>query len=115
MSESFSVAELDGQQAELLPARTVLSVMFSTGCGCNDNGCDGNSGFGFGQETCAGNHHNDGGFGGFGGNGCGGRGGFGFGQQTCAGNHHNGGGFGGGTPWLWSQVKNFCSQWWPVR
>lgn len=113
MYRSFSVAELDGSHVELLPARTVLSVMFSTGCGCNGNGCDGNSGFGFNQGACTGDHHNGAGFAGFDSNSCGRH--DGFGQETCAGNHHNGGSLGGGTPWWWSQMRNFCSQWWPQR
>jgi hypothetical protein len=117
MSENFSVAELDGSHVELLPARTVLSVMFSTDCGCNGNGngCDGNAGFGFNQGACAGDHHNSAGFAGFG-NTCGRHDSFGFGsgQASCA-DDHNGGSLGGGTPWFWSQVKNFCSQWWPAR
>jgi hypothetical protein len=39
MSDALSFAEIDGQRAELLPARTVLSL-FSTGdgCGCHGGG-----------------------------------------------------------------------------
>lgn len=78
MSDALSFAEIDGQHVELLPARTVLS-MVST-CGCNSGGHGGGGGGNAG----------DGGNGGVGGDGGTGRGGLGinllnvnlFGDQT---------------------------------
>jgi hypothetical protein len=78
MSDALSFVEIDGQHAELLPARTVLSLF--SGCGCGGKGGAG------GYEDGGGR----GGNGGVGGDGGVGRGGLGlnllninaFGDQT---------------------------------
>ena len=87
MSDTLSFAEIDGQHVELLPARTVLSLVSACGCdpGSHGGGGGGNAG--------------DGGNGGVGGAGGTGRGGLGinllnvnlFGDQT----NSAGDGFGG--------------------
>ena len=86
MSDTLSFTEIDGQHGELLPARTVLSLFSTCGCG-GGHGGGGNAG--------------DGGNGGVGGNGGTGRGGLGinllnvnlFGDQTnSAGNGIGGAG-----------------------
>ena len=41
MSDTVSVAELDGQHVELLPARTVLSMFIAGDGGTGGNGTDG--------------------------------------------------------------------------
>lgn len=88
MTDTLSFAEIDGQHVELLPARTVLSLVSTCGCG---------GGHGYGGGGNAG----DGGNGGIGGNGGDGRGGLGvnllninlFGDQTnSAGNGVGGAG-----------------------
>jgi len=73
MSDSLSFIEIDDQHAELLPARTVLSMITKVGRGCHGgNGGEGEGGIGlnvlnidvFGDQTnSAGN-----GIGGAGGN-----------------------------------------------
>ena len=47
MSDSLSFIEIDGQHAELLPARTVLSMITKAGGGCHaGNGGDAYGGIG---------------------------------------------------------------------
>ncbi len=87
MSDALSFVEIDGQRAELLPARTVLSLVSTCGCG--------GGGYGHGGGGQAG----DGGNGGVGGNGGTGRGGLGinllnvnlFGDQTNSAGNGTGG------------------------
>jgi hypothetical protein len=92
MTDTLSFAEIDGQHVELLPARTVLSLFSTGGCG------DGGGGHGGGGHD-GGDGGGRGGNGGYGGDGGTGRGGLGvnllninlFGDQdNSAGN-----GFGG--------------------
>src|SRR5918997_2281004 len=87
MSDALSFVEIDGQHVELLPARTVLSLFNTCGCG-------GGKGGGMGGDDAG-----RGGNGGVGGDGGDGRGGLGlnvlninaFGDQT----NSAGDGFGG--------------------
>lgn len=44
MSDALSFAEIDGQHVELLPARTVLSMIKATGGQCGGNGGTGGNG-----------------------------------------------------------------------
>jgi hypothetical protein len=96
MSHTLSSAQIDGQHAELLPARTVLSLFYRCGC---EGGGHGGSGHGNGGHSWYGGDGGRGGDGGFGGNGGNGRGGVGvnllnialFGDQT----NDAGSGFGG--------------------
>jgi hypothetical protein len=48
MSDYFSFAEIDGQRVELLPARTVLSMINKAGGGGNCRGGDAYGGIGIG-------------------------------------------------------------------
>jgi hypothetical protein len=92
MTDALSFVEIDGQEVELLPARTVLSLFNTGGCGNGGGGHDGGGHDGDGGGGRGGN-------GGYGGDGGTGRGGLGvnllninlFGDQdNSAGN-----GFGG--------------------
>src|ERR1700712_6114128 len=69
MTDTMSFAEVAGQHAELLPARTVLSLFNAGGCGNGGGGHDGGDG---------GDGGGRGGNGGYGGDGGAGRGGLGF-------------------------------------
>jgi hypothetical protein len=91
MSESLSFAEIEGQHVELLPARTVLSLMFTTPHGGNGGAGYGGIGINQGNGALNGAHQTNvagGGFGGdahggIGGNGGDGHGGFGINSATC--------------------------------
>ncbi|HET9254385.1 MAG TPA: hypothetical protein VFO16_04170 [Pseudonocardiaceae bacterium] len=84
MSDALSFVEIDGQHAELLPARTVMSLVHTGGCnggkgGTGGNGGDGRGGVGINllDITLTGDQYNNAanGQGGNGGNANGGNGG----------------------------------------
>lgn len=97
MSHALTSAEMNGQHAELLSARTVLSLFYRRGC--EGGGGHGGGGHGEGGHSSYGGDGGRGGDGGAGGNGGTGRGGIGvnllnialFGDQT----NDAGSGFGG--------------------
>lgn len=68
MTDALSFSEVDGQQVELLPARTVLSLFNTGGCGDGGGGHDG------GHDGDGGGRGGNGGYGGDGGTGRGGLG-----------------------------------------
>ena len=93
MSHALTSAEMNGQHAELLSARTVLSLFYRRGCeggGGHGGGGHGGGGHGEGGHSWYGGDGGRGGDGGAGGNGGTGRGGVGvnllnitlFGDQT---------------------------------
>lgn len=85
MSDSLSFAEIEGQHVELLPARTVLSLMFTAPHGGNGGAGYGGIGINAGNGALNGAYQSNvagGGFGGYGGaahGGIGGNGGDGHG------------------------------------